>query len=248
MQTDVERWQTLLAELPEIHKDHVFQLQRDLNKFLQGTHDRKTQRSAIAFTLHKVAYYSLSVDEILSRGPDPDGPALLPDWKSERWLARLLSYSIRALCDWPYPEHFDQLSPDDTFYILRRSLKPPVFRGGPIRLEWTRDRRVGFLDAYEAAKESVRGAVERVRPRDPLPVRVAALSAANETLHASDRLPQDIIEKVAARTDQKATAEAPSLQELALEVAARRFNTDLNSYLTKVLTQARKIKTQKRKH
>jgi hypothetical protein len=231
--------QRLLSDLPAFLNRLLFDLHHELNDYVNLEKDRKKLLKAIAVTVHYVARYTLMVDEILfDDRTEPVEPLAL---HSERYQSKMFWYALRALSAWPYPEHFEGYSADDMLFVLRRSLRVPCTRGGAVRLEWTRDKKLTFLYEYDAAYREVKAAVERVRDRDPLLVRIAALTAANrEQQHAA--LPRDIIEKIAARPDQKATAEAPTLQELALEVAARRLNTQTNSYLAKVLTKARKLK------
>jgi hypothetical protein len=124
----------------------------------------------------------------------------------------------------------------------RMGIRKASQRGGQRRLDWPTDRQLHFLEVYEAVYKSIRDAAGRVCHRDPLPLRVAALRAANDVLPEGERLPGDIIEKIAVRVDQKA---APTLQELAIETAACKLNTDTNSYLIKILTKARKIRDRK---
>lgn len=228
----------LLADLPQILGEMICDIQLEVDRVFAATDDQKSRRRAVAFAVHKIAYNTMSVDEILTC-VWPCSPAR---WKSPEWQAKLLQYALRVICKWHSPQQLDRFTPDDIFYILNRSLKPFVPRGGPVRLEWTSDKQLHFLDAYEAALKSVRDATGRIRNRDPHLVRVAALRAANDALPESEKLPGDIVEKIAARVGQKA---APTLQDLAIETAARRLKTDTNSYLIKILTKARKIRNHK---
>jgi hypothetical protein len=118
-----------------------------------------------------------------------------------------------------------------------------VGRGGERNKKWTDDQVLKFLDIYEAAERRVSQAVKRYNGKDGPSIRRAMLVAANKKLPASERLPKSIIEKIAKDPGQLAT---PSTAEIALELAALEFDTDLNSYLPKVLTRARKLRSAKR--
>jgi hypothetical protein len=120
-----------------------------------------------------------------------------------------------------------------------RARMAPRGRGGDMRLWWTDDRKLQFLGIYEAAQRRLGAMIERCREQDSFEVRLATLRGANEALPENEKLPPNIIEKVAARPGQTA---APSAAELAEEIAALEFGVDVNTYLRTVLTKARKLR------
>jgi hypothetical protein len=127
----------------------------------------------------------------------------------------------------------------------RMNIRKKSGRGGRRRLDWPDERKIGFLEVYETMKGYVKDAASRVRLKDPFQLRMSVLQASNSALPKAQRLPASTLHSLAKRADQIAVdrRSAPSLASLAMEAAAEQFGVEINDYLSKVLTSARKIRT-----
>lgn len=128
----------------------------------------------------------------------------------------------------------------------RMNVRRKSGRGGRRRLDWPDERKIDFLGVYETVKGHVKDAASRVRLKDPFQLRMSVLQAANSALPNAERLPASTLHSLAKRADQIAVdrRSAPSLASLAMEAAAEKFGVEINDYLSKVLTSARKIRTE----
>lgn len=127
----------------------------------------------------------------------------------------------------------------------RMGIRKTSQRGGQRRLDWPEERKLAFLEMYDTMKCRVKEAADRVRQSDPVGVRMSILHAANSALPKAQRLPAGTLDSLAKRADQMSVdrRSAPTLASLAMEAAAERFGIAINDYLWKVLTSARKIRT-----
>lgn len=129
----------------------------------------------------------------------------------------------------------------------RMNVRKKSGRGGRRRLDWPDERKINFLGVYETMKSHVKDAASRVRLKDPFQLRISVLQASNSVLPKAQRLPASTLRSLAERADQIAVdrRSAPSLAMLTMEAAAEKFGVEINEYLSKVLTAARKIRTEK---
>jgi hypothetical protein len=128
----------------------------------------------------------------------------------------------------------------------RMNIRKQSGRGGRRRLDWPDERKILFLGVYETMKGHVKDAASRMRLKDPFQLRMSVLQASNSALPKAQRLPASTLHSLAKRADQIAVdrRSAPSLASLAMEAAAEKFGVQINDYLFKVLTSARKIRTE----